>query len=278
MARSMWDGALTFGLVNIGVSLRPAEKKKEMSFTLLDRRDHAPVGYIHVNKATGKEIGWDEIVKGYEYEKGQYVLLSSEDFKKANVKATQQIEILSFVDAKEIDPLLFETPYFIIPQKHSEKSYELLRLTLQNKNLVGIGKIVLRTREHLAAVIPNEKGLVLEILRFSHDLRPFDEKIPAAKVSPKELQLAEKLVDEMKEKFKAESYKDTYYEDLVKLIDKRVDRGEIEASKEVDKDLEKKKPRSTKPVDLMSLLRKSLDSSHPKKKPTKRNAKQKAAA
>jgi DNA end-binding protein Ku len=285
MARSMWDGTLSFGLVNIGVSLRAAESKKNLEFTLLDERDHSPVGYQRVNKSTGKKVEWDQIVKGYEYEDGKYVVLTNEDFKKANIKATQTIEIVAFVNADEVKPMYFERPYFVVPQKRSEKSYALLRDALKHTHKVGIGKIVIRTREHLAAILPQGRGLVLEILRFSHELKKEDEiKISekAEKPNTKELQLAEKLIEGMTESFKPEKYKDEYYEDLLHLIDKKIDAGETETSYSGDLDTDVGDIKPTQPKNIMDLLKKSLSSSpkapkdHPKKT-TKHKGRKKAA-
>jgi DNA end-binding protein Ku len=177
----LWKGAISFGLVHVPVSLYPATRTDEVSFDMLDKRDFAPVGYRRYNKLTGEEVPWAEIVKGYEYEEGQYVVVTPEDFKQANVKATQTVEILSFAEAASIDPYYFETPYYLEPGKRGEKGYALLREVLRRTKQVGIAQVVIRARQHLAALIPVDRMLILNTLRYPNELRPASElELPEA--------------------------------------------------------------------------------------------------
>lgn len=169
--RSLWKGSISLGLVNIPVALHPAESPNELEFKLLDRRNFSPVRYQRVNEKTGAEVPWEEIVKGYEYEKGEYVALTDADFENANVKATHVMEITDFVDAAEISPIYYDRPYYLEPLRNAEKSYALLRDVLRRTGKVGIGKIVIRSRQRLAAVLPIGRFLVVNLLRFPHELR-----------------------------------------------------------------------------------------------------------
>src|SRR6187402_2508845 len=167
MARALWKGAITFGLVSIPVELYPAEDRKGFSFSMLDKRDLSPVGYKRFSKKSGKEVAWEDVVKGYEYEKGQYVVLSDEDFKRANVKASRTIEIQAFVPAKDVSPEFFETPYYLIPGDRGEKVYALLRETLRTTGRIAVAQFVLRTTPHLVAVQPVGPALMLLTLRYA---------------------------------------------------------------------------------------------------------------
>ena len=171
MARSFWRGTLSFGLVEIPVSLRPAIDEHELSFTLLDRKDFSPVGYKRYNKKSGREVPWEQIVRGYEYEKDEYVVLTEEELQRAHPEATQTIEILEFIEREELDPMLFDTPYFLEPQKKFSKGYVLLREALERAGKAGIGRLVLRTRQRLATIVPKDNALVLILLRYAYELR-----------------------------------------------------------------------------------------------------------
>jgi DNA end-binding protein Ku len=201
MSRVLWKGAIVFGLVNIPVSLYSGTRSASLDFDYLDRRDYAPVGYRRINKRTGKPVDWDDIVKGYEYETGEYVVMSDEDFRLANPVATQTIEIVSFVDAAAIDPVYYDTPYRLAPGKRAEKGYALLRETLKKTGKAGIAQVVIRTRQHLAALRPQGDALVLDTLRYADEILPFDElelpKGSVAKLTSKEQSMATKLVEEM---------------------------------------------------------------------------------
>lgn len=265
MPRAIWTGTIGFGLVQIPVSLHGAEEKDELSMTMLDRRDFSPIGYERVNKRTGKEVAWEDIVKGHEYQKGKYVVLTDADFQAANVESTRQVDIVDFVDFTEIDPRFFVRPYYIAPNnKAGKKSYALLREVLKRTNKAGIGKVVLRARQHLAAVVAHEKTLLLVLLRFHDELR--DEKdldlpdtnLQKLGITPKEISMAEKLVEGMVERFKPEKYEDEYRRDLTKLIKQKVKAGEINTVPDVDEEKPRKEKASAQVIDLYDLLTKSL--------------------
>ena len=201
MARPLWTGAISFGLVNIPVELYPAEEHKEFKFSMLDKRDFSPVGYKRYSKKSNKEVEWANIVKGYEYDKDQYVVLSDEDFRRANVKASQTIEIHAFVPAIEIPIQYFDTPYFLAPTARGKKVYALLRETLHSTGRVAVAQVVIRTAQHLAAVVPVDRALMLNTMRYSDQLRPPERlDLPAAGlkgagVTAKEIELAKRLVE-----------------------------------------------------------------------------------
>src|ERR671918_944305 len=170
-SRPIWKGSIDFGLVNIPVNLYSAQTSSRLDFDLLDKRDFSRVRYRRVNEKTGEEVPWDQIVKGYEYEKGEYVALGDKDFRDANVEATRSIEIMDFVHAAEISPLHYETPYYLEPQKNGRRAYTLLRDVMKRTGRVGIAKVVIRNRQRLAALIPQGSLLALNILRYAHELR-----------------------------------------------------------------------------------------------------------
>lgn len=256
MPRELWKGAIQFGLVHIPVSLYPAEQREELSFTMLDRRDLQPVGYKRYNKTTGEEVAYDQIVKGYEWEEGSYVTLEKEDFAKANVEATQTVDIVGFVGREQLAPYFFESPYYLAPGKHGDKGYALLRETLVRTGRVGIANVVIRTRAHIAALYAVDNVLVLNTLRYATELRdPADLKVPedlkAAKVTPRELDMAERLVEDMDMKWDPAAYHDTYRDDLLKLIEDKA-KGKVRAEPKA------RKPREAEVIDFASLLEKSL--------------------
>jgi DNA end-binding protein Ku len=263
MPRAFWKGSLSFGLVEIPVALRPALQSKELSFTLLNRKDFAPVGYKRYDKATGREVPWDEIVRGYEYEPDEYVVLTDEELRRANPKATQTVEIVEFVDAGEIDPLFFDTPYYVEPQKKGSKSYALLRDALEKSGKVGVARVVLRTRQHLAALMVRGKALVLNLLRYPHELRPVaDLDVPGKKgaqvgVSPREAQRAKQLIDGMTGKWDPARFKDEYRDDVMALVRKKIKSNQTHTILEPEED-EKPPARRRDVVDLMPLLKESL--------------------
>jgi DNA end-binding protein Ku len=267
--RGVWKGFIAFGLVNIPIVLQSAEQDKKIHFRLIDRHDYSPIGYRQVNKATGKEVRRDSIVKGYEYEKGRYVLMSDADFKKANVKATDLIEIEDFVDLAEIDPMLFEKPYYIVPGSGGEKGYVLLREALKKTNRAAIAKAVLHTVQHLVAIMPKEDYLILEILRFANEIKEvkevelLNEKTEKMRVSDKELQVAEQLVEGMTGEWDPSKYHDTYRDDIMKLVQTKIKKGDTAEVEEIAKSEE---PQPTNVVDLTALLKKSLDATRGKKK------------
>jgi DNA end-binding protein Ku len=264
MARALWKGAIAFGLVQIPVELYPAEDRKTFSFSMLDKRDFSPVGYKRYSKKSGKDVVWNDIVKGYEYEKGQYVVLSDEDFRRANVKASQTIDIAQFVPAKEVPAQYFETPYYLVPGERGKKVYALLRETLASTGRIAIAQVVIRTAQHLAAVVPVGKVLMLNTLRYADELRDskgFDlpaEGMQAAGVTAKEVSLAKRLIDDMTGHWKPAQFKDTYHEDLMKRIHEKVKLGETHEITQPGKEGEDSAPRSAKVIDLAALLQNSL--------------------
>ena len=274
MPRGLWKGAISFGLVNVPVELFSAEKRaSELDLTMLDKRDLAPVGYKRYNKSTGEDVPWGEIVKGYEYEDDKYVVLSDEDFRRANVEASKTVDIVAFVDGKDIAPLYYETPYYLAPGKRGEKAYALLRDALHKAGKVGIATVVIRTRQYLAAVIPQGELLVMNTLRYAAGIRDAKElDIPGAKVTAKEIDLALRLIKDMEEKWKPEQYKDTYHEDLLRRIEEKVKAGQTE---EITKPEKEKATGGADVIDLMSLLKKSVEG---KKAPRKATAKKRRAA
>lgn len=256
MPREIWKGAILFGLVQIPVSLYPGEQSEELSFTMLDRRDLQPVGYKRYNKSTGDEVPFDQIVKGYELDDGRFVTLEKDDFKRANVEATQTVDIVGFVDAKEIAPYFFEAPYFLAPGKHGEKGYALLREVLERTGKVAVANVVIRTRQHIAVVYPRDKYLILDTLRYANELRdPRELKVPDslkdANVKPNELTMAERLIDDMAIKWDPTQYHDTYRDDLLEMIHEKA-KGKV---REMPK---AKREKEADVIDFASLLEKSL--------------------
>ena len=260
MARAIWKGSISFGLVSIPVALHPAEKPEELSFNQLDRRDLSPVGYKRVNKKTDREVPWDQIVRGYQYRRGNYVVLTDQDLKRANVEATQTIDLVGFVKADQISPLFYERPYYLEPGKGGAKAYALLRETLKSTGMVGIASVVIRTRQHLAALLERDGVLVLELLRWAHEIRETkglevpDER--RAHVSKKEVDMAVQLVKGMEVTWDPKKYKDTYADDLMALIQRKVASGK---TAEVDESEPRQRRKGGVVVDLMPLLKKSLE-------------------
>lgn len=257
MPHSIWNGSLSFGLVNIPVGLYPAESPDALDLTLLDRRNLARVGYKKVNKKTGEKIEEKNIVRGYEVSKGKFVVLSENDFARANPKATQTVEIFGFVGAGDIPPIYFDRPYFLVPKKEGSKAYALLREALLRSERIGLARLVVRTRQYLAAIYPLEEAIVVNLLRFAHELRdPAAYEFPKrGPVNAKEIQLAEKLIEGMDETWNPKEYKDGYRDDLLALIKKKAkSRGKGE---EEETEAAPEEPMA-EVVDLMALLKKSL--------------------
>lgn len=265
MPRVLWKGAISFGLVHIPVGLYSAEKRNSFDLTMLDRRTMKPVGFKRYNKDTGEDVTWDDIVKGYEYEKGRYVVLTEEDFKRANVDATQTVDIVSFVDGPDIPPMYFETPYYLAPDKRGDKGYALLRETLAQTGKVGIANVVIRTRQYVAALLPVGNVIVMNTLRYANELRSADEvdvparDLKATGITPREVEMARRLVEGMSDKWKPEEFRDTYHEDLLALIDKRIQAGQTEAITE-PAPAEEERPAGGDVIDLMALLKRSVES------------------
>jgi DNA end-binding protein Ku len=260
--RALWKGSINFGLVNIPVALYPAETSKSLDLDMLDRRDFSPIKYQRINKRTGKEVPWDQIVKGYQYEKGEYVTLTDEELRSANVEATQSVDILDFVAAAEISTIYFDKPYYLEPLKNGRRAYMLLREVLIKSNKVAIARVVIRTREHLAAVMPQGHALILNLLRFQHELRDSKElDIPEAgskarAISAGELQMAERLIEAMSGPWNPAKYRDEYREDVEKLIETKIKSGRPKAISGDGKAAVRQT--GGKVVDIMSLLQRSV--------------------
>jgi len=275
MARAIWKGSITFGLVNIPVGLYSAETRDEIHFKLLDSKTKSPIHYKRVSEESSKEVSWEDTVRGYEFSPGKFVVLSDEDLKRAAPEATQTIDIVDFVDIDEISPLYFDKPYYLGPDKKGAKAYALLREVLRRTKKVGIAKVVIRTRQYLSAVVARGDVLTLELMRYAHELRdPSELDVPKGKegVSERELDMAERLVEGMVDAWDPEKYKDDYRRDLMKMIEERAKAGDLEASPEP---APKPKPRGDNVVDLMALLKRSVEeggSARARKAPARKKA------
>ncbi|MHB1342629.1 MAG: non-homologous end joining protein Ku [Coriobacteriia bacterium] len=262
MSRSIWRGDISFGLVTIPVALHPAEERKELAFHLLDGRDLAPISQQRVNSVTGEVVPWEEIAKGFEYEDGHYVVVTDSDFRAANVEATQTIDVLAMIHAEEIDPVFFDHPYYLVPaSKAARKPYAILRETLARTGRVGIASVVIRTRQHIVALIPDGDAIVLDVLRFAHELRGTDDlELPGRdlaelNVTEAELELADQLVAAMVGPWEPEQYRDTYRDDVMALIRQKIETGEVAAPLPVAESA----PSGGQVVDIMSLLKRSVE-------------------
>lgn len=265
--RSLWKGAVTFGLVHIPVELYTAVRSAErVSFRLLHKKDHSPIRYERVCQREGETVPWKDIVKGYEYEKGRFVVLDDDDFKAAAVQSSKTFEILDFVDEGAVDPRYFETPYYILPAKGGEKPYALLREAVRESGMIGIGKITMRTNSHhLAAIKVVGDALVLEIMRFADELVDVGQfTFPSAtSVRPQELQMAQQLIANLAEDFEPARYHDDYNENLRRIIRAKLKGKKITVE-------EPEEPRATNVVDLMSRLQESLAQGKKKRAPARK--------
>ena len=264
MARGLWKGAISFGLVHVPVELHSAQKRSsEIDLTMLDRRDLAPVGYRRVNKSSGDEVPWEEIVKGYEYQDGSYVVLSEEDFRRANPEASRTVEIAAFVELGAIPPQFFDTPYYLAPGKRGEKAYVLLRETLKRAGKAGIATVVIRTRQYLAALLAQDEVLLLNTLRYADELKSVADlgfplqSLKSVKVSSRELDMALRLVEDMSEDWEPGKYRDTYRDDLLKRIEQKVKAGQTEEITEPGEQAQAPAG-GADVIDLMALLKKSV--------------------
>lgn len=276
MARALWKGAISFGLVHIPVELISASLDHELDLSMLDRRDFAPIGYKRYNKRTGKEVEWDDIIKGYEYKTDEYVVLSEEDLKQANVKATQTIDILTFVDAAEVALTFYEHPYYLLPAKGGEKVYALLRETLRKANKVGIASVVMRTKQHLCALVCVDNAIVLNTLRYADELRPTEDldlpgsTLKAAGITDKELKMALSLVEGMSEAWEPAQYHDSYREDVLALVKKKI---KAKQTKTITPPApEPEEEHGSNVIDLVALLQQSLGKKAPAAPARKRAA------
>ena len=293
MARSLWKGAISFGLVHIPVEMYPATREHALDLTMLDKRDFSPVGFKRYNKNNQKEVSWDDIVKGYEYESGEYVVLSEEDLRRANVEATQTIDILAFVDATDVSLLYYEQPYYLAPGKGGDKVYALLRETLKKAGKIGIANVVIRVKQHLAALVCIGDTIVMNTLRYPDEIRdPGELKIPksnskSAAISDKELKMAMALVEGMSEEWDPAQYHDTYREDVMKIVEAKVAAHQTKTITMPGK--EKAASSSGNVIDLVALLQQSIgkkpgkaaaadDEEEEAPKPARKPAAKKAAA
>ncbi|KVN02240.1 Ku protein [Burkholderia diffusa] len=259
--RMIWKGAISFGLVHVPVQLFPATRTVKPSFRLLDKRSMDPVGYRQINKRTGKEVTREDIVRGYEYEKERYVVLTDDEIRAANPESTQTVDILTFVDEDAVSFLYLDTPYYLVPDRKGEKVYALLRDALKDSGKIGIALVVMRDRQHLGALIPVGPLLALDTLRWQEELRPLDElSAPAvdakgAGVTARELGMAKKLIDDMAGKWTPDEYHDTFRDDILELVERKVRAGKIE---EIEERPAQTTRAATNVVDLTELLKRSL--------------------
>ncbi|MGH8153619.1 MAG: Ku protein [Rhodanobacteraceae bacterium] len=274
MPRPIWSGTISFGLLNIPVQLMPGERRGDLHFRMLDSRNNARIRYERINEETGEEVPWKEIVKAFEYDKGNYVVLDKEDFAKAAPESTESVDIEAFVDAGAIGPEYFEKPYYLVPGKKAEKGYVLLRETLKRLKTAGLARVVIRTREYLALVLPRDNALLLMLLRYPQEIVAEDEyafpdkAVSAYRVSQQELKMAESLVKSMVGEWKPGEYHDDFRERLGKVIDARIkEQGGVRALAE---EAALPKNASTNVVDFMTLLKQSIDSN--KRTPAKKSA------
>ena len=254
--RAIWKGSISFGLVNIPIALYPATRREDLKFRLLRASDLSPVNYKRVAEKDGKEVPWDQIVKGFEYEKGKFVVLNEKDFQRVDLEATQTVDIKDFVEVDEIDPMYFYKPYYLEPQKGGDKAYSLLRDTLEKTNKVGIAKVIIKTRQYLAGVKPLKNALVLELMHFEEELSEVEKlNLPKKSAEPgkRELQMAEALVESMTDKWEPKKYKDDYRDALMEVIEEKVEAG----GEEIEEKPKPKKP-SPKVIDLVAVLQQSL--------------------
>jgi DNA end-binding protein Ku len=278
MAHAIWSGAINFGLVTIPVKLFTAVKTDDLSFNMLHKKDEGRIKYERICSVDGKPVPWDEIVKGYEYEKGQYVLLTDEDFAKVNPEATQSVDIVEFVELDKISPMFFDKPYYLEPTKQGRHAYALLREALADSNRVAVARVVIRTKEYIAAVKPIGDALVLELMHWASEIVASDTlDLPGAEKLPeKEMQMARMLIDTMSvDEFEPQKFSNNYHDQLLTMIEARA------AGKELPK--AKKAPARSKVVNLMDVLAQSLEASKKRRsggngKPAEAKRRKKTAA
>ncbi len=283
--RGIWSGSISFGLLQIPVTLYTAESRaEELHFRMLDKKDLSPIKFERVSSSSGKPVAWKDIVKGYEIEKDEFVVVEPEDFEKANVKATKTIDIQDFVPFDQIDSRYFETPYYVVPQERATKAYVLLREALEKKGAAAIATFVLRTREHLVCIMPKDDALILEVMRFGHELKdvkdmPLPSKSDAKAISTREVAMAEQLIEGMMTDWDPTKYKDVYYRDVMSIIKEKAKNGEAK-----ERHTEVHGTVAHDVVDLLDLLKKSVakggaaNDAHPKRARAKKTTRKKKAA
>lgn len=259
MARPIWKGYITFGLVNIPVILYPAEKKFDIQFKLIDSRDKARIRYMRINEHTGEEVPWPDIAKGYEYDDNNYLVLKQSDINAISGEHSKTIDIVTFVNKNSINTMDFEKPYYLVPDKKGEKAYVLLREILKDTKKVGISKVIIHTREYLAALMPYENALVLNLLRYHQELRKVSEfefpstNLKTYKISAKELEIAKQLVNGMTTKWDPKDYHDVFRETLAKWVEAKIHHKKV-STKKIKANLKK-----SNVIDFVDLLKKSLE-------------------
>ncbi|MGH8230592.1 MAG: Ku protein [Steroidobacteraceae bacterium] len=265
MARPVWNGMISFGLLNVPVQIYSGERTVDLHFRLLDSRDQKPIRYERVNSETGEEVAWKDIVKAFEYEKGNYVVIPEQELRAAAPELTETVEIETFVERDAISPAYFEKPYFLVPRKKAEKGYVLLRETLRKTERIGIGKVVIRTRQYLSALMPQGDALLLNLMRFPQELIAPDEfELPSGKLSeyriaPRELEMAAQLIESMSSDWAPAQYRDDFRDKLHKFVQRRVARAGGGKTRELEEHPPTPKD-SSNVVDFMSLLKKSIES------------------
>jgi DNA end-binding protein Ku len=280
MARPIWTGTLSFGLLNVPIRLMTAERRIDLHFRMLDQRSNTPIRYERVNAESGDEVPWKDVVKAFEYSKGNYVVLDEKDIRSAASDSHETVEIDTFVDAGSINPAYYEKPYFLVPAKKAEKGYVLLRETLKKTKRVGIARVVIRTREYLAAVMPQDDALLLILLRYPQELVDAadyslpDKTTSSYRITPRELAMAGDLIESMSGDWKPGDYRDEFRDKLRKVIEKRLKTKGVTAT--VEEEEEHGEDATTNVVDFMALLKKSIDTKH--RTPAKKAAGKKAAA
>lgn len=263
MARPIWNGTISFGLLNVPVQLFSGERSVDLHLRMLDRRDKSPIRYERINSETGEEVPWKEIVKAFEYEKGSYAVIDEEEIKAAHPEVTETVEIEAFVDNDTIDPRYFERPYYLVPHKKAEKGYVLLREVLNKTKKIGIARVVIRTRQYLAALLPMDDALLLNLIRFSQEVVSVDDftfpqgAVAKYRIAPRELEMATTLVESMVKKWDPDEYKDDFRTKLRKMVDEQIAKQKGKAPRK-SKQAEKPSTASTNVVDFMALLKKSL--------------------
>jgi DNA end-binding protein Ku len=272
--RPIWKGAISFGLVSIPISLFTAVRREELKFRLLRASDLSPINYKRVAEADGKEVPWDQIVKGYEYEKGKFVVLKDEDFKRADIEATQTVDIINFVKLEELNPLLFYKPFYMEAGRGGDKAYVLLRNALIDSKKIGIAKVVIKTRQHLAAIKPEGSELMLELMHFPDEILDASEfKSPAVKTAGSaEMNMARQLIQSMSTTWNPSMYKDDYRQTLEKMIETKIEHGGEKVP------AQGKKPRPSNVIDLVSVLQQSIKKTQSKSKATRKSRVHKKAA
>ena len=275
MPSKLWTGSISFGLVNIPVSLVTAEQRDGLDFTLLDKRDSSPIGYQKISKRTGKPVPGDRIVRGVEQTNGRYVVVSDTDLRRASPERSQRIDILAFVEATAIPPLYFDRPYYLEPARGGERGYALFREALRRSGKLAVASVVVKTRQYLAAVLVHDRVLVLDVVRYASELRdPSKLRLPgtalkALRISDRELKMAERLVDEMTEDWEPEKYHDEYRDELLAFIKKRGRAGQLTSAPETEEKPAKRKRAEV--IDIAELLERSLAGSgearrHPRRR------------